>query len=156
MMVIPILEPALRDFAGALAVSTIKPNDRRFRTTVYSLAVTHWACDRYVIKIVCRLVHLKAANDETKEKTHRSRIIAATPTQSWAFAASQLARNERIQARPQIYMMLPPVTDLCLCNFDQRCAVSGGTKQLPPWIRERETRANNTKPIWQHCRRSHL
>ena len=69
MMVIPILEPALGDFAGALAVSTIEPNDRRFRTTVYSLAVTHWACDRYVIKIVCRLVHLKAANDEAKANT---------------------------------------------------------------------------------------
>ena len=80
MMVIPILEPPLGDFAGALAVSTIEPNDRRFRTTVYSFAVTDWACDRYVIKIGCRLVHPKAANDEATAKTHRSRIIAATPT----------------------------------------------------------------------------
>ena len=93
MMVIPILEPALGDFAGALAVSTIEPNDRRFRTTVYSLAVTDWASDRYVIKIVCRLVHLKAPNDEAKAKTHRSRIIATTPT---SVMGHLLRRSEQI------------------------------------------------------------
>jgi hypothetical protein len=58
MAVIPILEPALRNFAGALAVSTVEPNDRRFRTTDYLLAVTDGAPDRNTFKIVSGLAHL--------------------------------------------------------------------------------------------------
>ena len=62
MVVIPILKSALGDLAGTLAVSTIEPNDRRFRPTDHSLPVTGRARDRNMIKIVFGLVHRKAAD----------------------------------------------------------------------------------------------
>jgi hypothetical protein len=61
MTVIPILVSALGDFAGVLAVPTIEPKYRRIRTADYSLAVTDWARERNVIKIVGALIHVRAA-----------------------------------------------------------------------------------------------
>jgi hypothetical protein len=61
MTVIPILKSALGDFAGALAVPTLEPMDYRLRPIDRSSAVTDGALDRNAIKIVCELVHLRAA-----------------------------------------------------------------------------------------------
>lgn len=61
MVVEPIPKLALGDVAGARAVSTIEPDDRRFRPADHSLAVTGGARDRNTIKIVCGLAHLNAA-----------------------------------------------------------------------------------------------
>ena len=62
MVLIPVLKSALGDLAGTFAVSTVEPSDRRFRPTDHSLPVTDWALDLNMIKIVCGLVHLKAAD----------------------------------------------------------------------------------------------
>jgi hypothetical protein len=94
MAVIPILEPALGDFAGALAVSTIEPNDRRFRTTDYSLAVTDGAPDRNIIKIVGGLAHLPINRLRSQSKDPSKPHYSCHPDASHGhFAASQRTNN---------------------------------------------------------------
>ncbi len=66
MVLVPVLKSALGDLAGTVAVATIEPNERRFWPKDHSLAITVWAPDLNSIKIVCGLVHLKAADEEAK------------------------------------------------------------------------------------------
>jgi hypothetical protein len=40
-----------------------------------------------------------------------------------------------VQVQPKIYIMLPLVKYKCLCNSEQRGAISGGKKQAQPLIR---------------------